>query len=630
MRKNLFVAAVATGLLALGAAAPASASPAAGPVLAPCSGAADLPRRARCGSLRVALDRANPGLATTRVAFALVPRRDGSRPSLGTVVANPGGPGVAAIGGSESPYARSLAPILDRRDLLLVDPRGTGRSDALACRALEGVDVVFGSRERFVAAIGACGRQLGSRVGLYGTAAVADDIETVRAALGLERLDLWGDSYGGYLMPVYAARHPEHVRSIVLNGAHPIDFDPWGRPSLGAARRAIRLVCARTRACRGEAVLRDVARLAARLRARPVSFAVAAGARRFRARLDEGALASVVFASGNAAAYGRIPAAVASGLAGDLAPLRRLVEHDLLGLARIVRDPSFSFAQNLATICHDYPRVFSYADAPAARLAAYERALKAIDAGAFWPFSPAGWTLTGQAGATCLEWPDDRTATSPLPRGTPLPDVPVLVLSGDLDANASSQGGRRAAAQFARATFVEIPNAGHTATAYSACAAAVGLRFVATHRVSPRACAGTGAPPAVARSAPRRAAELPLVRTDTSRAVGRALSLVLATAGDLEQQGPILEAWGSAAGLRGGRYVAARDRTIRLFAVRVVRDASVSGSFALRAGDRLEGMLRLTGPGIPDGQLQVRLTASGRGRAIGVLGGRSIDLAFRP
>jgi len=43
----------------------------------------------------------------------------------------------------------------------------------------------------------------------------------VRAALGLEQLDLWGDSYGTFLMPVYAARHPEHVRSIVLNGANP-------------------------------------------------------------------------------------------------------------------------------------------------------------------------------------------------------------------------------------------------------------------------------------------------------------------------------------------------------------------------------------------------------------------------
>ena len=113
-----------------------------------------------------------------------------------------------------------------------------------------------------VSRIGACGRQLGSRAGLYGTAAAADDIEAVRAALGLERLDLWGSSYGTYLMTVYAARHPAHVQSLVLHGAYPIDFDPWALDRLAAARRSIGLVCARTGDCRGDVVLRDLAELA--------------------------------------------------------------------------------------------------------------------------------------------------------------------------------------------------------------------------------------------------------------------------------------------------------------------------------------------------------------------------------
>ena len=80
-----------------------------------------------------------------------------------------------------------------------------------------------------------CAGDLGARAGLYGSAAVADDIEAVRATLGAEKLDLWGDSYGTFLMPVYAARHPEHVRSIVLDGAFPIASDPWGRDVLRAS-----------------------------------------------------------------------------------------------------------------------------------------------------------------------------------------------------------------------------------------------------------------------------------------------------------------------------------------------------------------------------------------------------------
>jgi pimeloyl-ACP methyl ester carboxylesterase len=594
-----------------------------------CSNLPELPD-ARCGHVDVPLDRANPALGTIAVAFAFVPHRDASQPSSGTLLPNPGGPGVAVIGSAEAPYAQAFAPLLDRWDLVLVDPRGTGRSGALACRSFRNVAVLFGAAERLGAAIGACGRELGPRAALYSSAAVADDIDAVRAALGVERLDLWGDSYGGFLMPVYAARHPAHVRSVVLNGAQPVAFDPWGRDRLAAARRAIRLVCARTRRCRGAAVLREVGRLAERLRRQPAAFTVLAGERRYRSKLDEAALARVVFASGQAAAYGRIPAAVASALNGDIAPLRQLVEHDLLAFAAVLRDPSFSFAQNLATNCHDYPRVFSYADPPATRISTYEQARAAIGARAFRPFSADAWTRAGQAGATCLEWPDDPTAVSPLPPGTPLPDVPVLALSGDLDANAPSAGGRLAAAQFARATFVEIPNAGHT-PAGTPCAAQLALRFVATLTVDPRACARTGTPPAIAGRAARRAANLPLVTArGATRAQRRALAVLVATAADLDAQATILQAWGTAHGLRGGRYVVAeRDRGVRLRNVRVVRDARVSGLLALAAGNRLAGHMRLQGRGVLPGRLRVRLAPNGSGRAAGVLDGRRVDLTFR-
>lgn len=608
---------------------PASAAQADGPSLRPCSGVPELPA-ARCGSVRVPLDRANPSLGTTDVAFALVPRRDASRPSLGTIVYNPGGPGAPAITSDGAAFAHSLASVRERRELLLVDPRGTGRSEPLNCAPLSDVGLAFASRRRAVAAVGECGRELGNRAGLYGTAAIADDFEAVRATLGLENLDLWGDSYGTYLMPVYAARHPQHVRSMVLSGAAPIEFDPWGRDRLAAARRAIRLVCARTRSCRGDAVLRDLARLATRLRREPVPLTVVAGDRRFSARIDEGALAAVVYAGGDASHYGRIPAVAASALAGDTAPLRRLVEQYALKSAFAIAQPSIlNFAQNIATACHDYPRVFSYADPPAARRAAYERALRAIDPSEFRPFSPTGWTQAGfDALDNCIEWPDDPTAGPPLAPGTQFPDVPVLVLSGDLDANTPSLAGRQAAAQFRRATFVEIPNERHTPTG-TACATTLGTRFIATLTVNPRRCAGSKPPPHVIGRAPRRAAELPLAGSSGTPTQRRALGLVVATVGDLEEQAPTILGWGAAGGLRGGRYVAAPKRTIRLLAVRVVRGARVSGALALGRGDRLQGTLRLAGTGVADGRLRVRLAPNGRGRATGVLDRRPVDLAFR-
>ncbi|HEX5926443.1 MAG TPA: alpha/beta fold hydrolase [Baekduia sp.] len=123
-----------------------------------------------------------------------MPRRDAARPSLGTIV-GPGGPGSFLIDRATQVVA-TFAPLLDRRDLVLVDPHGTGRSDPIACRSLADVALGFTPHAQMSAAIGACGRELGPRAGAYGNAAVADDLEAVRAALGIERLDLFGASYG--------------------------------------------------------------------------------------------------------------------------------------------------------------------------------------------------------------------------------------------------------------------------------------------------------------------------------------------------------------------------------------------------------------------------------------------------
>src|SRR5919204_1691305 len=223
---------------------------------------------ARCGSVAVPLDRQNPSAGTIDIHYALAPHTDTTRPAAGTIVPNPGGPGQAAIA-SAGLYLRALAPLRRDRDLLLIDPRGTGQSAALSCPSLAAHDPL----SLDFTSIGAiCGADLGPRASLYGSAAVADDIDAVRAALGLDKLDLWGDSYGTFLMPVYAARHPEHVRSIVLDGAFPIASDRWGRDVLRGVRRIIGLVCRRTHRCSGTRVLSRMERLARGLRHQPVRF----------------------------------------------------------------------------------------------------------------------------------------------------------------------------------------------------------------------------------------------------------------------------------------------------------------------------------------------------------------------
>src|SRR4051794_22017330 len=393
----------------------------------PCAGLPELPS-ASCGSVDVPLDRADPAAGSTTVAYALISRRDTASASEGTLLFNPGGPGDAPIEHAAD-IAAQFAPLLEKRDLLLVDPRGTGRSEPQTCPAFRrDLDAVFASSSTWPPVAGACGRQLGARSGRYGSAEVADDFDAVRSALGVERLDLWGNSYGAYLMPVYAARHPEHVRSMVLSSSYPMDFDPFGRDRLAAARDGLRIVCARTQACDGDAVLRDVAALARQLRRHPETFTVPVGDRRFRARLDEGALAPLLYTAGHPYAFGILPGLVASARAGDLDPLRRALESELLRNAYgAIHDPTGSegLAAAYATMCHDYPQAFSPADPPAARRAAYDRAIGAIDPGAFYPLSGAAWTTAGfEGGETCIEWPADPAAGPPIAPGTPMPTSP--------------------------------------------------------------------------------------------------------------------------------------------------------------------------------------------------------------
>lgn len=449
----------------------------------------DLPSlpTARCGSIVVPLDREDASAGTTTVAYAVLPHTDRASRSLGTIVPNPGGPGTGTIELGFA-FAQALQPLLARRDLLLVDPRGVGRSTALTCPAFSGSAKAFASLQEQRRLIGDCGRQLGVRARYYGSAAVADDVDDVRSVLGLQQLDLFGVSYGTFLMPTYAQRHPKHVRTVSLAGAYAVNIPTVGTPDVAAFRRAVGLVCARTDQCDGRTVLADLAVLADRLRARPASVDVDYGGKTHHVVLDEWQMTTTA-----AAVYTNVPdtatelalaAAARSGRSGDLGPFRALVRARVIAAASALDQVPghYSEALNWATSCHDYPRDFDYADGPAARVADYRRSVARFDAADFAPFTPRTWVSRSDydTGA-CLQWPQDPTARAPFPAGTRLPDVPVLVLNGDLDANTSTASAREAAAQFRHATLVEVPGAGHT-PASTAEGAALLVRFIARGR----------------------------------------------------------------------------------------------------------------------------------------------------
>ncbi len=593
------------GGLALGSAAHADA---------PC------PDGARCGSVTVPLDRANPSAGTIDIGYALLPRTDTARPAAGTIVPNPGGPGQSTIA-NVALYSQALAPLRRDRDLLLIDPRGNGQSGAVSCPSLAGHDPLSLHLQSIWTI---CGADLGAHAGLYGSAAVADDIDAVRAALGLDKLDLWGDSYGTFLMPVYAARHPEHVRSIVLDGAMPIAFDRWGRDQLRAVRRVIGLVCRRTDRCSGPRLLTGLERLARRLRRHPVRFTAQTPVGPVRLTLGERELANVTFGGGDPRVYGLLPAAVDAALDHDLAPLKRLVTASRVDEASILFfDPALgSLGAAAAVSCHDYPRPYDLAAAPAARRAQYDRALSALDPAQFRPFSAEAWLDTRiDAGPKCLDWPADPTAGSPL-EGRSIPDVPVLVQSGDLDTNTPIEQGRVAAAQFAHPIYGIVANAGHTPD-LQPCGLAMAIDFIKHLKTDPNRCRHAGRPPTVVGRPALHAAELPSPSVRAATPVRRAVGVALATLSDARTAAAYSGMTGPIDALRGGTYVVS-ERRVRFANARVVKDAIANGTQTIGRRET-HTRLRLRGQGVPPAQLT--LTSGGTTtRVTGTVAGRRVAL----
>src|SRR5262249_51233494 len=117
-----------------------------------------------------------------------------------------GGPGDSAVG-SAAGIAEDFTEVLKKRDVLLVDVRGTGSSNALDCPQLQGQKGALGALESFLPVPGAkgCKGTLAPRADtrLSTTNPAMDDVDDVRAALGYDKLDVIGGSYGTRAALVY-------------------------------------------------------------------------------------------------------------------------------------------------------------------------------------------------------------------------------------------------------------------------------------------------------------------------------------------------------------------------------------------------------------------------------------------
>ena len=177
---------------------------------------------ARCGILTVPEDRANPNGRQIELHVAVIPAIKRT-PQPDPLFLLAGGPGQSAI--ETFPAMVSLMfPIHEERDIVLVDQRGTGKSNPLRCLDPEDETLNDLTDEEVLEKLKSCPQQLNADPRFYTTEIAMTDLNQVRAALGYQTVNLYGASYGTRAALTYLRMFPERVRTLTLDAVVEPDF----------------------------------------------------------------------------------------------------------------------------------------------------------------------------------------------------------------------------------------------------------------------------------------------------------------------------------------------------------------------------------------------------------------------
>jgi pimeloyl-ACP methyl ester carboxylesterase len=206
---------------------------------------------AECGVLSVAENPQDPAGRHIPLHVARVPAIS-RRKQADALFILAGGPGAAASA-FYTTVAGALARIHRERDIVLIDQRGTGGSNPLDCAA-DAQLLYRATQDEIAADTQRCLTRLSARadVAYYTSSLAVLDLERVRAALGVGRIDLYGTSYGTRVAQHYLRRFPQRVRALILDGVVPAPV-ALGPATASDAERALLDILAR---CAGESACR--------------------------------------------------------------------------------------------------------------------------------------------------------------------------------------------------------------------------------------------------------------------------------------------------------------------------------------------------------------------------------------
>jgi pimeloyl-ACP methyl ester carboxylesterase len=378
----------------------------------------------RCARFEVPEDRAKPGRMIGLNIVVLEATGPSRKPD--PIVPLQGGPGQGATQQAEF-YAQIFASLRRDHDIVLIDSRGTGRSNPLECDistpdALRSPDLLP------PATIEGCRKVLESRADLsaYTTSAFTKDLDAVRTAMRIEQWNLFGGSYGTRLAQEYIRRFAPRVRTATLTGI--------AAPSLMIPLSYARDAQAALEASFDSGTQKAFTDVLATLRGGPVKVTVEGA----EVTVSEGLLAesvrSLLYSTNSVQ---RIRNIIATTAAGDFSAAGASV-------LRTKRNFSRDIALGL------YLSVTCAEDIPMIDPARVPDAVRNTFLGDF--------RIRQQIGA-CHLW---RSGTAPAEVFTPVvSDVPILLFSGDRDPVTPPSAAEEVVRTLRNGRHIVLPNTGH-------------------------------------------------------------------------------------------------------------------------------------------------------------------------
>jgi len=414
----------------------------------------------QCGTVTVPLDRSGAVPGTIGLHVEVLPASGTAR---GVMFLIAGGPGQGSAGSFD------LGPGFNRQlmqfmfpgyTLVAFDNRGTGKSGLINCPALQ--RTTSGTAEQFAALASACATSIGPTRVFYSTRDHADDMDAVRAALGVDKIGLYGVSYGTKLALAYALGHPTHVERIALDSVVPADDpDPFDQNVLQEMPGTLAGFCA-DKVCAGATrdYAGEVVSLANKIEAKPLRGRIIGinGKAKTISMNGEEFLQMLIDADLTPGIAAEAPAAVHAALHGDGRPLLRVYDLDLVTNELTAED--LSFGLNAATNCADGLFPWSPMTPPSARQAAIDTAVANLAPGALGPFG--NWAARIGTAYFCEQWPSPAGNT---PLGTgPLPDVPMIAVDGGFDLRTPVANAAQVRKLFPQGKLLVVRGVGHSVT----------------------------------------------------------------------------------------------------------------------------------------------------------------------